>query len=155
MQQATLTIGEVARSAGLKTSAIRYYEAVGVLPEPERESGQRRYRDETVRRLAVIDTAKRAGFSLDDIRALLASTDEGAPAHKQLRALARRKLPEVAALIERAHAMHEWLTRANGCTCPTLDDCRLFDGSDETTTPRPTRSALAVHHVAPAAASAC
>ena len=43
MDEATLTIGQVARRAGLKTSAIRYYESVGLLPEPERESGQRRY----------------------------------------------------------------------------------------------------------------
>ena len=43
MDEATLTIGQVARQAGLKTSAIRYYEFVGLFPEPERESGQRLY----------------------------------------------------------------------------------------------------------------
>lgn len=54
MNDAPLTIGQVARQVGLKTSAIRYYESVGVLPEPGRAAGQRRYTDETVRRLQVI-----------------------------------------------------------------------------------------------------
>jgi MerR family redox-sensitive transcriptional activator SoxR len=67
VDEATLTIGQVARRAGLKTSAIRYSEALGILPEARRESGQRRYGDDTLRRLRVIDVAKRAGFSLDEL----------------------------------------------------------------------------------------
>jgi MerR family redox-sensitive transcriptional activator SoxR len=127
MQQTQLTIGEVARQAGLNTSAIRYYESVGVLPEPDRESGQRRYTAETIQRLHVIDVAKRAGFSLDEARLLLETTDAGAPAFAQLRELALRKLPEVEALIERAQAMQAWLTAASSCHCETLDVCALFE----------------------------
>jgi MerR family transcriptional regulator, redox-sensitive transcriptional activator SoxR len=126
-EQVTLTIGEVAREVGLNTSAIRYYESVGVLPEPERTSGQRRYTTATVQRLHVIDVAKRAGFTLDDVRLLLATSENGAPAHEQMRTLARRKLPEVQALIERAEAMKRWLTVASGCNCETIDVCRLFE----------------------------
>ena len=88
MDEATLTIGQIARQAGLKTSAIRYYESVGLLPEPRRESGQRRYGNATLRRLRVIDVAKRAGFSLDEARVLLANGEGGPPAHAQLRDLA-------------------------------------------------------------------
>ena len=128
MDEATFTIGEVARQAGLKTSAIRYYESVGLLPEPERESGQRRYGEDTLRRLQVIDVAKRAGFSLDEARVLLATGDGGPPAHAQLRELAERKLPEVDELISRARAMRAWLVTASGCDCDTLDVCGLFDG---------------------------
>jgi MerR family redox-sensitive transcriptional activator SoxR len=129
MEDATLTIGEVARQVGLKTSAIRYYESIGVLPEPERSGGQRRYTAETIQRLHVIDVAKRAGFSLEDARLLLA-TDGGDPAYAQLRELARRKLPEVEALISRAQAMRDWLSTASGCHCETLDVCALFqDGA--------------------------
>jgi DNA-binding transcriptional MerR regulator len=127
MEQATLTIGQVAQAVGLNTSAIRYYERVGVLPEPERSSGQRRYTEETIQRLHVIDVAKRAGFSLDDARLLLAATESGDPAYAQLRELARRKLPEVDALIFRAQAMRDWLHTASGCNCETLDVCALFD----------------------------
>jgi MerR family redox-sensitive transcriptional activator SoxR len=122
-----LTIGQLARRAGLRTSAIRYYESVGVLPEPERERGQRRYSEDTVRRLELVGVAKRAGLSLDEARVLLAADDEGTPVHEPLRGLAERKLPEVEALIERAEAMRRWLTAAGGCECRTLDACALFD----------------------------
>jgi MerR family transcriptional regulator, redox-sensitive transcriptional activator SoxR len=137
VQEATLTIGEVARQVGLRTSAIRYYERVGVLPAPERVSGQRRYTDETVQRLHIIDVAKRAGFSLGDAKLLLHSADGGAPAHSQLRELALRKLPEVDALIERAQAMRKWLNTASGCNCDTLDVCALFEGGEQAPDERP------------------
>ena len=127
MEEATLTIGEVARRAGLRTSAIRYYESVGVLPPPERAGGSRRYTSDTLRRLEVIAVAKRAGFSLDEARVLLATRDEGSLAHDQLRELAGRKLPEVEALIERAEAMRRWLLLATSCDCETLDVCALFE----------------------------
>jgi MerR family transcriptional regulator, redox-sensitive transcriptional activator SoxR len=126
MDDATLTIGQVARRASLNVSAIRYYEAQGLLPEAPRLSGQRRYTEETLARLGVIDIAKRAGFSLDDIRTLLTASDAGEPAHTQLQELARRKLPEVEELIARADAVRRWLTTATGCGCETLDVCALF-----------------------------
>jgi MerR family redox-sensitive transcriptional activator SoxR len=123
---AVLTIGEVARQAGVNASAIRYYERVGILPAPERVSGQRRYAPEAVRRLGVIDVAKQAGFTLDETRALL-HADADSAAHAELRDLADRKLPEVEALIARAQAMRDWLLTARGCTCDTLDVCALFE----------------------------
>jgi MerR family redox-sensitive transcriptional activator SoxR len=79
-----------------------------------------------VRRLGIIDVAKQAGFSLQEVGVLLASIDKGAPAHEQLRALASRKLPEVDALIARAEAMRDWLTTASECGCDSLEDCALF-----------------------------
>jgi MerR family redox-sensitive transcriptional activator SoxR len=127
MDDGTLTIGEVARQVGLNTSAIRYYESLGVLPEPRRVSGQRRYDAATIRRLQVIDVAKRAGFSLDDARVLLAADDGDGSAHEQLHDLAQRKLPEVDAVIQRAQAMRHWLSVATGCGCETLDVCALFE----------------------------
>ena len=124
---ATLTIGQVADRAGINSSAIRYYERHGLMPPPERVSGQRRYTEDAVRRLGVIDVAKRAGFTLEEVRTLLTATDEGEPAHTQLRSLAARKLPEVEALIRRAESMRRWLTTATGCGCSTLDVCALFE----------------------------
>ena len=59
----TLTIGQLAQRFGLNTSAIRYYEASGVLPKPARVSGQRRYGPDAIRRLEVLDVAKRAGLA--------------------------------------------------------------------------------------------
>jgi redox-sensitive transcriptional activator SoxR len=126
MTETTLRIGEVAERAGISVSAIRFYERKGLLHAPERLGGQRRYSEATVQRLGVVGAAKQAGFSLEEIGVLLSSTDEGAPAHEQIRALAARKLPEVDALIERAQAMRDWLSAADECGCETLDACALF-----------------------------
>lgn len=127
MDDAPLTIGQVARRAGLNLSAIRYYEAKGLLPEAPRVSGQRRYTEDTLARLGVIDVAKRAGFTLGDIRVLL---DAGEPAHQQLQDLARRKLPEVEELIARAERVRGWLQTATRCGCNSLDVCALFAHDD-------------------------
>src|SRR5512132_4227760 len=124
----TLTIGKLADRFGLNTSAIRYYERVGVLPEPAREGGQRRYGPDAVRRLEVLQVAKRAGFTLDETRVLLRSAEAGTPAFAALRDLAARKLPEVEALITRAQEMRAWLETATDCSCTSLDVCALFEG---------------------------
>jgi MerR family transcriptional regulator, redox-sensitive transcriptional activator SoxR len=122
----TLSIGEVAKRASVNVSTIRFYERRGLMPEPDRIGGQRRFTAAAVQRLGIIGAAKRAGFTLDEIGALLSSTDRGAPAHEQLQAAAIRKLPEVDALIERAKAMRDWLTAASACGCDTLEACPLF-----------------------------
>lgn len=127
--KSSLSIGEVAARAGLRTSAIRWYESVGVLPEPERVSGRRRYGPEVLERLAVIATAQQAGLTLGEVRDLLAGADAGEPVGPRLQALAERKLPEVEALIARAEAVRGWLQAAADCRCPTLDDCPLFDAA--------------------------
>lgn len=130
MNEPTLSIGQVAKRAGLNVSAVRYYEARGLLPEARRVAGQRRYGEETLARLGVIDVAKRAGFSLDDIRVLLDAGDAGEPAHRRLQELARRKLPEIEELIARAGRVRGWLQAATACDCETLDVCALFAGED-------------------------
>jgi MerR family redox-sensitive transcriptional activator SoxR len=126
MSHTTLTIGQLARRAGINTSAIRYYERVGVLPPAARESGRRRYGEDAVRRLEVLDVAKRAGFSLGEARLLLERVDAGTPAFEAVRELAERKLPDVDALIARAQAMRSWLLAATDCSCESLDVCALF-----------------------------
>jgi MerR family redox-sensitive transcriptional activator SoxR len=129
MDEAALSIGEVAREANISASAIRFYERSGLLPEAERVSGKRRFGPDAVRRLGIIEIAKQAGFSLDEVRALLDSIDSGTPAHEELRALAARKLPEVEVLLERARAMRDWLVVASTCGCESLEDCGLFTGA--------------------------
>jgi len=93
MDETTLTIGQLARRSGLNASAIRYYEANGILPEPARESGHRRYGPDAVRRMEVLDVAKRAGFSLDDARVLLRGGEAGTPAFESVRELAGASSP--------------------------------------------------------------
>ena len=127
MPDELLTIGELARRTGRRASAIRYYEQLGLLPEPVRVSGQRRYGPGSVRTLAVIATAQRAGLSLPEVRAVLGAAGGDASAAEELRRIAVRKLPEVTALIQRAEVTRDWLTVAARCECPDLDACPLFD----------------------------
>jgi MerR family transcriptional regulator, redox-sensitive transcriptional activator SoxR len=121
-----LTIGELAQRAGLATSAIRYYERVGMLPPAERVSGQRRYGEDAVARLAFIAAAQNAGFTLREIRELADRADDEHGFAAPMRELSVRKLPEVRAAIERAEAMRSWLEVAGGCDCESLEDCTLF-----------------------------
>jgi MerR family redox-sensitive transcriptional activator SoxR len=120
-----LAIGEVAARAGMSTSRIRYYEARGLLPEPERAAGKRRYAEDVLRRLAIIDAAQRVGFTLEEIRDLLGSGDQ--PAHERLRQLAVLKLPELDDLIARATSVRRVLKMCSRCDCESIDVCRMFD----------------------------
>jgi MerR family transcriptional regulator, redox-sensitive transcriptional activator SoxR len=121
-----LTIGELARRAGLATSAIRYYERVGLLPPADRVSGQRRYGEETVGRLAFIAASQNAGFTLREIRELADRSDDARELAAPMRELSARKLPEVRAAIEHAEAMRTWLEVASGCECASTEECALF-----------------------------
>lgn len=120
-----MRIGEVAERAGVATSQIRYYERIGLLPAPERVSGQRRYDAAVLRRLAVIDVAQRAGLSLDEIRTLIEHAN--VPMSDVLRDLSDTKLPEIDALINRTQRVRRWLAAAQTCECETIDACALFD----------------------------
>ena len=125
--RAALTIGEVARLASRRPSSIRYYEQIGLLPAASRAAGRRVYGPETVRTLAVIETGQRAGLTLEEIGALLASSPDDAAAIERLREIAERKLPEITALIERSQLVRDWLECAARCECPNLDQCPLFE----------------------------
>lgn len=119
----SLTIGEVARRAGVSTSAIRYYEGAGLLEEPERVGNKRRYDEEVLRRLALIGGAKHAGFTIGEIRILLHGFPEGASAAERWRALASEKLAEVDEAIVRLQQARELLKEALHCKCASLENC--------------------------------
>ena len=117
---AALTIGKVAEQTGVAATTLRYYEQIGLVPEPGRMGGQRRYDESVLARLEVIGLCKSAGFTLDEIQVLFADDTPGRPASK---ALAEAKLVEIDARIEsltRARAVIEWGMR---CTCPSIDSC--------------------------------
>ena len=121
-----LTVGELARQAGLRPSAIRYYESAGLLPAPVRVSGWRCYDGSARTRLAVIELAKLAGFTLAETRILLRGFSPRTPPSARWHKLARQKLPEVENLIARAHAMKRLLEEGLNCGCVRLEDCALL-----------------------------
>ncbi len=125
----SMSIGEVARSAGVRPSALRYYEGVGLLPPPERANGRRRYDGELLRevldRLEVVRLAQQAGFTISEIRTLLDRFSEDTPPSERWRLLAQDKLPEVEVLLERALGMKDLLERGLRCECLRLEECSL------------------------------
>ena len=134
-----LSIGEVASRAGVRPSALRYYEGVGLLPPPRRANGRRRYDGEVLRealdRLAVVRVAQQAGFTISEIKTLLDGFSEDTPPSERWRVLAQDKLPEVEALVERALGMKRLLERGLQCECLRLEDCELIDGGFPTSAP--------------------
>ena len=121
-----LTIGQVAQRAGVATSTIRYYESIGLLPEPERESGQRRYHEAVLGKLAFIGVAQSAGFRLEEIKELVGAIDGGSGMAGPMRTLSSAKLDEVEELLARTRAMKGWLEVARECGCASPEECALF-----------------------------
>jgi MerR family redox-sensitive transcriptional activator SoxR len=126
-----LGIGDLARQVGMRASALRYYESVGLLPQTARVAGRRVYPAGTVRRIALIKMAQRAGFTLAEIRQLLhADGDRGAT--RQWRALAERKIPELDRSIEQMRVLRNAVAECLACGCMNFDSCRLLaPGTDE------------------------
>jgi len=120
---ANLTIGEVAHRTGLRASAIRYYEKIGLLPKTQRVGGQRQYESGVLNYLAVIDVAKSAGFRIDEIRHLVHGFGKGTPAFHRWQLLTQRKITEMDDLIARAKKMKLLLEKADRCKCFDLEDC--------------------------------
>jgi MerR family redox-sensitive transcriptional activator SoxR len=118
-----VTIGEIARQCGLRASAIRYYEVEGLLPAPPRSGGRRVYGVDAVSRIAFIQFAQEAGFTLAEIKVLAGAGDSTRPLSVRMRKLAARKIEEVDRLVERAKLMKAMLTRALNCQCLNTVEC--------------------------------
>lgn len=122
MEEAALTIGEVARRAGIATSAVRYYERRGLLAPDGRQSGQRRYRTETLRRLVFIGMLQDAGLSLDDIAGILAAPDVAT-----WKAIARTRLAALDEEIEQLQEARAYLSGALLCRYDhPATECRVM-----------------------------
>lgn len=121
---AALPIGEVARRAGVRTSTIRYYESVGLLPEPQRVSGgHRRYDASILELLAVLRMAQQAGFTIAEMHLLVAGFEASTPASERWQSLAQTKLKEVEAIIAHAQQTKRILERFLQCGCLHLGEC--------------------------------
>ena len=124
MDATPLKISDLARQAGKRASAIRYYEEIGLLPRAERVSGRRRYDETSLHRLALIQRARQLGFTLAEIRELFLGFRPGVSASQRWRALSQRKMAELDELLRSIRTMqkllNEMMTR---CRCETLEQC--------------------------------
>ena len=126
-----LTIGEVARRAGVAASALRYYEEEGLIAALRPAGGRRRYPRSVLRRLAFVRAAQNVGLTLDEIRTALATLPEGRSPTKadwtRLSRTWRARLDEQIAGLE---ALRDGLTTCIGCGCQSLRDCALMNRDD-------------------------
>lgn len=129
---AELTVGEVAERSGFAASAIRYYEAEGLVTARRTDGGQRRFRREVLRRLAFVAAAKHVGLRLDEIKQALDSLPhDRTPTAEDWNRLSlawRDRLDEEIAAIEK---LRDGLDSCIGCGCLSLERCQLSNPGDE------------------------
>lgn len=124
-----LTIGKLGEAAGVKVPTIRYYEQIGLLPDPERSAGnQRLYGAKTLERLAFIRHARDLGFPLEAIRDLLSLSDRPDQSCAAADIIATKQLAAVKARIARLTTLQAELERMiTQCAQGTIADCRVIE----------------------------
>ncbi len=128
-----LPIGLLAKQSGVKIPTIRYYESIGLLPEPVRSDGNRRlYPPDAVRRLRFIRHARELGFEIDAIRELSRLAEHPAEPCCEADRLARERLAVIEDKIARLAAQREELVRMIGdCTHGQVAECGVIDVLDD------------------------
>jgi len=123
------TIGWMSEAARCKVQTIRYYEHIGLLPEPARTPGnQRIYSDRHLQRLTFIRHSRELGFSLDQVREILALSDDPSKSCGDIDRVARIHLQDVESKIERLQGMRTELQRMIGqCAGGRVADCRIVE----------------------------
>lgn len=126
-----MKIGQLAHRAGLRASAIRYYERLGLLAPPHRVGGQRRYSPDALDRVLLIRFASEMGFSLAEIKLFLSGLRENAPVGPRWKKLATKKISEVEESIARSLRLKTLLQNLLHCRCASLKQCVAALGLSE------------------------
>ena len=126
-----LTVGELAARAGVAASALRFYEAEGLISSLRSTGGQRRFRRDVLRRVAFVRAAQTVGLSIDDIRtALNRLPDARTPNKADWARLSAAWQPLLDAKISALVALRTQLGQCIGCGCLSLKVCALYNPSD-------------------------
>jgi len=127
-----ISIGTLARRSGVTASALRYYEAEGLLRAERTPSGQRRFHRDAIRRVAFIRVAQEVGLTLEEIRhALQSLPDVRTPTRDDWTRLSRSWRPRLDAQIRMLERLRDRLDSCIGCGCLSLEVCRLANPDDE------------------------
>jgi MerR family redox-sensitive transcriptional activator SoxR len=118
-----MKISEVARQSGIQPSTLRYYEEIGLLPPPLRVSGSRRYDESILQRLAVIQTAQQAGFTLAEMRLLFDDIMISSTPSVEWHDLIQRKLQELNVMLMNVQSMKSLLEDIMNCEASQLAEC--------------------------------
>lgn len=129
--ESLISIGELAERAGVPHSALRFYEAQGLLKSVRSAGGQRRYARDMLRRVAFIRTAQNVGLRLDDIAEALAQLPESrTPTRSDWTRLSKRWRAVLDERIHALEALRDQLDQCIGCGCLSLTACRLYNPAD-------------------------
>ena len=127
-----LTIGAVSERTGVATSALRFYEAEGLIHATRSPGGQRRYQRDTLRRVSFILVAQQVGLTLDEIRtALQALPERRTPTEKDWQRLSASWRPRLDAQIAMLERLRDRLDGCIGCGCLSLRFCRMLNPDDQ------------------------
>src|SRR3981081_2090880 len=127
-----LSIGALSERTGVATSALRFYEAEGLITPYRSEGGQRRYAREIIRRVSFIRVAQQVGLSLDEIRSALASLPQSrTPTQKDWERLSKSWAPRLEAQIAMLERLRDRLSGCIGCGCLSLRSCKLLNPDDQ------------------------
>lgn len=123
-----LTIGRLSKAADVKVPTIRFYEQIGLMPEPDRTDSDRRvYGEAAVRRLRFIRHARQLGFEIKDIKALLGLADRPDTPCDEADRIAHAHLILIDDKIAQLTRLRDELTRTVGCAAGTARDCRVIE----------------------------
>jgi MerR family transcriptional regulator, redox-sensitive transcriptional activator SoxR len=129
--ESNLTIGEVSRRSGTAPSALRYYEAEGLVTAERDGTGRRRYPRSVLRRLAFVRAAQQVGLSLEEIREALSTLPDGrTPTKADWARISRLWRPRLDARIAELVALRDRLDSCIGCGCLSLQTCGLSNPDD-------------------------
>ncbi len=127
-----LTIGQLAARAGVATSALRFYEAEGLLSGSRSAGGHRQYPRHALRRVAFIRAAQTVGLTLPQIRAALVTLPDGrTPTKADWARLSASWAPLLDARIAALQQLRARLTGCIGCGCLSLKACALYNPQDQ------------------------
>ena len=132
MEHEQLTIGELSDRTGVRTSALRFYEAEGLIHATRSPAGQRRYARETLRRVSFVRIAQQVGLTLEEIRSALGSLPENrTPNQRDWHRLSTSWRPRIDAQIGVLERLRDRLDGCIGCGCLSLRVCQLVNPGDE------------------------
>ena len=130
-ESASISIGELAKRTGLAITAIRFYEEEKLVSPTRNAGGQRRFKHSDIRRLSFVKISQNLGFSLTEIRKVLAELpNERTPTKRDWEKLSKHFVREIDQRIEGLMMLREKLTGCIGCGCLSLSNCHLYNPDD-------------------------
>ena len=127
-----LSIGEISQRTGVATSALRFYESIGLIRSQRNRGNQRRFQRAVIRRVAVIKAAQRAGIPLDDIGQVMGTLPaDRAPTSSEWERFSNSWKRDLEARIGQLTRIKDYLAGCIGCGCLSIENCALINPNDE------------------------